>query len=126
MKTSDLVWQDTQHQALLDILEILKDSPEAGSALMEKLDIYIDHHFGLEEKYMRLTGYPDIKKHIGLHRKFADKVCELKQSKHIVKEGFRDDEFRKNIVDFLNNWLINHLMGIDKELEAHIMQSDIR
>ena len=30
MKTSDLVWQDTQHQELLDILEVLKASPEAG------------------------------------------------------------------------------------------------
>jgi len=126
MKTSDLIWQDTQHQELLDILEVLKKSPEAGFELMDKLDIYIAHHFGLEEKYMHLTEYPNIEVHTGLHRKFADKIHELKQSKNIVEEGFRDNEFRKNIIEFLSSWLINHLMGIDKELEAHIMRSNIR
>ena len=77
MKTSDLVWQDTQHQELLDILEKLKDSPDASYALMEKLEIYIAHHFSLEEKYMNLTAYPNAKTHIRLHRKFADKVYEI-------------------------------------------------
>jgi hypothetical protein len=30
MKTSDLVWQDSQHQQLLALIEELKTSPESG------------------------------------------------------------------------------------------------
>lgn len=71
MKTSDLVWQDSQHQQLLALIEELKKSPENGYQVLERLAEYAEHHFSLEEKYMQLSGYPDIEKHIQLHRKFA-------------------------------------------------------
>lgn len=126
MKTSDLVWQDSQHQQLLTLIEELKTSPENGYRILEKLTIYVEQHFSLEEEYMHLSAYPDTEKHIEMHRKFAEKVYNLKNSKNILEHGFNDDTFRKNITQFLNTWLINHLMGIDKELEAHILKSGIR
>ena len=126
MKTSDLIWQNTQHEELLEIMEAFKNSPEHGMELIEKLHMYVTHHFRLEEKYMEITAYPDIDRHIHLHRVFAEKVEKMQLSKNILEEGFHDDAFRSQISDFLYDWLVNHLMGIDKELEAHIMKSDLK
>ena len=126
MKTSDLIWQNTQHEELLEIMEAFKNSPEHGLELIEKLHEYVTHHFRLEEKYMEISAYPDIDRHIRLHRIFAEKVESMELSKNIMKESSLNDEFRIHVSNFLYDWLVNHLMGIDKELEAHIMKSHLK
>jgi len=126
MKTSDIIWQNTQHEELLKIIESFKSSTNPGLELVDKLNEYVTHHFRLEEKYMEITAYPDKDRHIRLHRIFAENVKKMELSKHIIEEGLRDDAFRNHISDFLHDWLIKHLMGIDKELEAHIMKSHLK
>lgn len=48
MKTGDLVWQDSQHQQLLALIEELKTSLENGHQILKKLAVYVDQHFSLE------------------------------------------------------------------------------
>jgi len=126
MKTSDIIWQNTQHEELLEILESFKSSPTLGLELVDKLDEYIDHHFRLEEKYMEVTAYPDIDRHKRLHRIFSENVKKMELSRHIIEEGFHDEKFRDHISGFLHDWLMKHLLGIDKELEAHILKSRLK
>ncbi|MDJ0882427.1 MAG: hemerythrin family protein [Gammaproteobacteria bacterium] len=123
MKTSDLIWQDEQHQELLAIIDQLKQDPSVGHELMERLTDYVNHHFSLEEKYMELTGYPNMQAHVLAHKHFTEKIEKLKISPSIIDEGFKDPEFRAHITTYLSDWLISHVLGIDKELETHIMQS---
>lgn len=126
MKTSDLVWQDAQHQDLLALVDILKHSPDVGIEILDKLTDYVTHHFSLEERYMEITHYPQAAVHIRAHRAFENKINLMKQSPQILKHGFKDDTFRHEITDFLNDWLIKHVLGLDKELEQHVMQSGIK
>ena len=126
MKTSDLIWQNTQHEELLEIIESFRDSSSPGLELIQKLNEYIDHHFRLEEKYMELSRYRDIDRHIRLHRIFAENIKKMELSKNIIEEGFHDEAFRTHIADFLHDWLMKHLMGIDKELEAHLLKSNLK
>ncbi len=123
MKTSELIWQDEQHQELLGIIDQLKHDPSVGHELMERLSDYVNHHFSLEEKYMELTDYPNRQAHVLAHNHFAEKIEKLKISPRIIDEGFKDPQFRINITTFLSDWLISHILGIDKELEAHVMKS---
>jgi hemerythrin len=126
MKTSELVWQDTQHQELLALVASLKDSPEIGVEILDKLTDYVTYHFSLEEQYMKVTNFPGSKVHIRAHRNFENKVNILKFSPKIIEHGFRDDEFRHEITEFLNDWLVKHVFGLDKELEKHVMESRIK
>ena len=50
----------------------------------------------------------------------------MKRSKLIMQAGVKEESFRKEVTDYLNDWLIKHVMGIDKELEDHIMNIKIQ
>ncbi len=128
MKTSDLLWQDAQHQDLLQMIDELKHAPEAGIEILDRLSEYVAHHFSLEEKYMRESGFPRHKAdiHMRAHRLFADKIETMHQSRSILAEGLKHDEFRQEISEFLNGWLTAHVLGLDKELEAHVLKSSIK
>lgn len=126
MKTSDLVWQDTQHQDLLALVEELKNSPDAGMEILDKLTDYVAHHFTLEEKYMEVTQFTGAEKHIRAHRMFENKIMAMKKSQHILEQGLKDASFRLEITNFLNEWLIDHVMGLDKELEEFVLNSSIK
>ena len=128
IKTSDLLWQDTQHQYLFEMLDELKTSPEIGVNLLERLNDYVYHHFSLEEKYMEASGFPEdkIDAHVRAHRMFARKVSSISESQHIVSLGLKNDRFRLELVEFLEQWLKTHVMGLDKELEAHLLKSSIK
>ena len=62
-KTSDIIWQDAQHQVLFEVLDLLKE-PNAGPELLYRLEAYTENHFALEEQYMRQLNYPDRVAHV--------------------------------------------------------------
>ncbi len=126
MKTSELVWQDTQHQELLALVDSLKKSPESGLEILHQLTDYVTHHFSLEEHYMEATDYPDVIAHIRAHRDFEDTINSLKLNRQVIEQGFSDDKFRREVTDFLTDWLASHVFGLDKELEQHILESNIK
>lgn len=119
-KTSNIIWQDAQHQVLFEILDMLKE-PGADSQVLLKLKDYTETHFGLEEQYMAELEYPGLEAHIQAHNRFRAEIDQL------VGEGEEPDAlFREIISTFLTEWLTRHVFGIDKELEAFIMQADAK
>jgi hemerythrin len=116
-KTSDIIWQDTQHRALFATLDLMAQ-PGASEEVLQSLRDYVDNHFALEEEYMRLLDYPGRERHIQAHRRFQEEVDSL----------FRTDDpaspaFLPAASTFLTEWLTRHVLGIDKELEAFILAS---
>jgi len=126
MKTSELIWQDSQHQNLLNIIDLLKNAQAPDIEIIEQLSTYVKDHFSLEEKYMKITGFPAQKAHIKAHRKFEEKIKNLLDSSSIIKLGLENERFKDEISSFLSHWLINHVMGMDKELEDHILKSKFK
>jgi len=116
-KTSDLIWQDAQHQELFRIIDSL--TTEDGRKALDRLKIYVKHHFSLEEEYMRQLNFPGTEAHIKAHRAFDEKVKSL-----LADQTFYDDKFAEDLTVFLTDWLNNHTMGIDKELEAFVLKSE--
>ncbi|MDH4041785.1 MAG: hemerythrin family protein [Gammaproteobacteria bacterium] len=119
-KTSALIWQDAQHQVLFEILDLIKE-PTADREVFFRLKDYTENHFALEEHYMRELDFPGRIEHMQAHARFRKEISELLEA-----EGELDDIFRDIIATFLTEWLTRHVFGIDKELEAFILQSSAK
>ncbi|MFT5506032.1 MAG: hemerythrin [Gammaproteobacteria bacterium] len=119
-KTSDLIWQDSQHQVLFDLIEQIKQVPFDPQILI-RLKLYAEHHFILEEIYMEKLSYPEAAAHCRAHDRFREELASM-----------MDTELTQNIVlqeslsAFLYKWLKLHVLGIDKRLEVFILNSDIK
>jgi len=108
---------DKQHKALFDIFNRLydscvesADSIELKSLILELVS-YADYHFSAEEQYMRDTGYKNIDKHISEHRIFTETILQLHSDGYI-----KDYEQAKELLIFLRNWILNHIMVEDKKI----------
>jgi len=119
-KTSEIIWQDAQHQVLFEILDLLRE-PTADRQVLCRLEDYTDYHFKLEEQYMLELNYPGRREHIQAHERFRREITQLLQ----VEEE-PDAVFREIISTFLTEWLTRHVFGIDKKLEDFILQSDLK
>jgi len=116
-KTSDVIWQDVQHQVLFEILDLIKQ-PGADSQVLYRLRDYTETHFALEEHYMVQLDFPGRDVHVQAHDRFREEIEQL-----VGKGEDPDDMFREIIATFLTEWLTRHVFGIDKELEVFILQS---
>ena len=117
-KTSDLIWQDTQHQVLFELIERIKAVPFDPN-ILDRLRLYAEHHFILEETYMRELGYPHIQAHLDAHNRFREELMAMMETDPSMHESLQ-----VSLSDFLHKWLKLHVLGIDKQLEAFILDSD--
>ena len=81
-KTSDLIWQDTQHQVLFELIEQIKVVP-FDPEILQRLKLYAEHHFTLEEAYMRVLDYPETDAHVRAHDRFREELEALKEKMNL-------------------------------------------
>lgn len=118
IKTSDLIWQDTQHQMLFRLIDEIKIEP-FDPALLTKLQLYAEHHFSLEETYMIELGFPDTDEHVKAHDRFREELAAMVGTEICMNKPLQD-----SLALFLSEWLRLHVLGIDKKLEGFILESD--
>ena len=120
-KTSDVIWQDAQHQVLFRLLdEVAGESP--ADDILNQLKHYAESHFSLEEHYMEVLGYPGRVEHVQAHDKFRQELGQMMISS---AEG-HDSISRQLISTFLREWLTRHIFGIDKPLEAFLLAAEAK
>lgn len=119
-KTSDLIWQDQQHQVLFELIDELKADHVSKSTFV-RLHDYAEHHFCIEEAYMQALDYPDYEGHLAAHNKFRHELKTMLDEHHSY-----DGMLRDTLSNFLAEWLKRHIFGVDKKLENFIKQSDTR
>ena len=117
-KTSDIIWQDTQHQVLFELIDQIKVVPFDPDILL-RLKLYAEHHFTLEETYMVALGYPDKDEHIEAHDRFREELVAMLETDPTMGKFLQD-----SLSGFLYKWLKLHVLGIDKQLEDFVMKSD--
>jgi hemerythrin-like metal-binding protein len=107
---------DNQHKKMFSVINELLDSirnndteEHLGNIIKSLIDYKI-FHFETEEKYFKKFNYDGASHHIAKHQEFSSKLEEIK-SKH---SGFTID-FAFELVDFLEDWLIKHLMVEDQK-----------
>lgn len=117
MKTSELIWQDAQHQTLFRLLDDLRRE-EFDCSVIHQLRLYADHHFCLEEAYMQELKYPKMMQHIQAHNRFREELGQLSRDPDNLSH-----QIRTSLSQFLEEWLKRHIFGVDKEFEAFVLAS---
>lgn len=123
---------DSQHRFLVDTLRqannrLLNDHEGAllGDIARDLLT-YAIMHFETEETLMKRHGYaeafPDLARiHIAQHRDFSHQVVAVCDN---LREGRQVS--RQEVLKFLNEWLRNHVLGIDQKLGAFLREAQAR
>ncbi len=119
-KTSELIWQDRQHQELFHLIDQIKTN-HLDDTVFARLNDYAEHHFALEEEYMAQLNYPGREEHLAAHNKFRRELAMMVDQSQDYNEALRE-----SLSIFLREWLKRHVLGIDKKLERFIMESGQR
>ncbi len=120
-----VVWQDFQHKELMDLFFKLKKArddqadEDAFKHAIAFLSMYVNHHFKLEEVYMDIYAYPDREKHKLEHNSYI-KTLKAFRINHKTYSAAAMDKLMTKI----KNWILNHILGDDKNLGAHILKAE--
>ncbi len=106
---------DTQHERLFELYnEMVKQSHTHGilriNATIDELIKYAQHHFHYEESLMEKYQYANSADHMEEHSSFIDKVMELA----VANTDGHSREHLIEFAEFLQDWLINHIMTVDR------------
>lgn len=117
---------DEQHKILINMINDANErlDEKSGRDILEQviLDLmsYALYHFDTEEELMVENQYPaaDKESHFEQHRVFSNTVSNLQQD---IRQGKLIT--REELLSFLNNWLINHILHTDQQLGKFLNQT---
>jgi len=110
---------DAEHKRLFEIAEeayklqndeFVSDKFDYIVKILEELKDYTAFHFSNEEKYMESIQYKKMFSHKIEHQDFIEKLNQLDWDE-IEKD---QDKAISEILSYLNDWLINHILYTDK------------
>ena len=119
---------DEQHRILVNTLNEAnarltdESSLELFEQITRDLLSYALYHFETEEELMKEHGYARLRpeecaNHLQQHRTFLATVVNVRDG---LKSGKRIG--RDELLAFLNNWLVNHILHTDKLLGAFVTE----
>jgi hemerythrin-like metal-binding protein len=118
---------DQQHRKLVNLINQLQTAVDYSTGeefereALDELVNYTKTHFSYEEGLMSDNGYPDFEPHKAVHEKMIKKVEE------VLAEYEQDhDTAMSNAVEFLRDWLINHINGTDKEYSSFLIGKGVK
>ena len=112
---------DDQHKKLVELVNHLHDAMRSGQGnamlgvVLQQLIAYTASHFADEEKTMQANGYPDLAAHKAEHEKLVAQVLDL-QKKFQAGSAM----LTLTVMNFLKDWLVNHIQGVDKKYGAFL------
>lgn len=112
---------DTDHQQLVELfieLSGLLRSDEVQTAALEKLDEIVEfarQHFHLEERLMLESGYAQFEQHKHTHETLLQVI--VTQRRQLPED---DHDARRNTMDCLEHWLMDHILDSDKHLGTYL------
>ena len=112
---------DREHMRLFEILadlnelnqkEYASDRYDAIVDVIEELKDYTVKHFQDEERYMQDIQYEGLAVQKNLHQSFIDKMDSI----NLDDMDENQQVYIDVLIDFLANWLINHIMKMDQKI----------
>jgi len=117
---------DAQHKRLVEMVNEFHRAMRTGAAadvmkkLLRELISYTANHFALEEKYMKKYNFSGYNEHKQAHEKLVAQVLELQKTVESGKSVITID-----VMNFLKDWLINHIKGMDKKYGEHFNKNGL-
>jgi len=109
---------DDDHKKLFALTNELRTailrgkSAEVMNKIVERLEEYSVFHFTAEEALLVKTSYPGLDAHRVEHKEFIDSLAKFR------KQGIAIQPYE--VLNFMNQWLINHIKGSDKQYSGHL------
>ena len=118
---------DGQHQKMFmvinNLIDTIKTTPtqEQLSPIMTSLIEYKKFHFDTEEKYFKKFNYSKTEEHITAHRQFNERL-------QVIQEKNQNDaiSLAYELIDFLEDWLIDHLLTVDQEYKGCFLSHGLK
>ena len=115
---------DKQHQLLVNLINrmhevvTLSDDTERSQVrhIFAELSDYMDSHFKTEDELLKIYNFPEIHSHRQQHNKIAMQLLDLQLS---FSKGNR--KISLELLEFLNNWFINHILVSDQKYASFIL-----
>ncbi len=123
----DVTEIDQQHKKLVSIINELNTAMKerkAAETMGKTIDELIDYtvtHFIVEEKYFDKFNYPETVSHKKEHDDFINKIKDVKKSFDKGSLMLSID-----IMNFLKDWLINHIQGTDKKYSSFFNEKGLK
>jgi hemerythrin len=117
---------DQQHKKLIDIINRLFDTMKQGKAkgviseILVELQEYTVYHFTDEEYLLKKYHYPELDNHIKQHQFFIDELSNLRGKMASGKLGIGLE-----MMQFLSDWLTNHIRGNDKQYSGFLVEKGV-
>ncbi len=112
---------DEQHQALVVAYNNLhgamkqgRGKDELGTTLVFLKD-YTVQHFQMEEELMKTHAYPGTSRHQDLHRALVGQVADV-----VTRFNAGQPVMTMQVMDFLEGWLVEHIMAEDYRLAEYL------
>ena len=112
---------DTQHKGLVEEINNLHIAMKEGrgkeviNSIVNKLVDYAGKHFNTEENIFDDYDYPDTKAHKEEHKNFVTKVLGYKEK---IASG--QLLISVDVMNFLKDWLVNHILKSDKKYGPYL------
>ena len=114
---------DSQHTVLFTILNDLHAAMMKGQAqsltgtMLHKLADYTHTHFAEEEAMMATAKYPGLADHKLKHRELVKQVEE-----YVLSYDKGEISLNLKLLNFLRDWLTNHIQKVDMAYSACLIQ----
>ncbi len=118
---------DEQHKKLISLLNNLFEAMSIGKgrevvgAVLNEVVEYTVYHFGTEERLFRQYGYPEITAHKMAHDDLTKQAKDLKKDVDAGKKLVTVE-----VMNFLKQWLYNHILEEDKRYTSFLNSKGVR
>jgi hemerythrin len=118
---------NNQHKVLFGIINDLHEGMMTGQArsltgpLLKKLVDYTRNHFTAEEAMMNAAAYPKLAAHQIKHRDLVKQVED-----YIARYDRGETTLNIQLLNFLRDWLTNHIQKEDKQYSSCMIEHGIR
>jgi methyl-accepting chemotaxis protein/hemerythrin len=118
---------DSEHQKLFHLINDLNEAMLQGQSstvinnIIQGLIDYTEKHFSHEEKILESINYPELAEQKRLHKMFVNKIIDFKDE---LASG--EMLLSVKIIQFLKEWLIKHIMIVDKKYSKYLNDAGIK
>ena len=118
---------DEQHQSLVEIFNRLHGAMKQGKGKQEVEGIlvflkdYTVTHFAMEEQLMVTHNYSGAEKHKQIHADLVRQVADL-----VAKFQAGTSTLTLPVMNFLEDWLVQHIQGEDYQMALELKRKGIQ
>ncbi|MCW8880078.1 MAG: bacteriohemerythrin [Kangiellaceae bacterium] len=118
---------DNQHKRLIELINQLNQAMAEGESasivadILKGLTDYTRYHFSYEEDLFNQHNYPQTEQHLKEHASLIDRVEQF----HYEFAQDPGGSISLELMQFLTNWLVDHIQGSDREYAGFLLKKGV-